>query len=352
MSVSLKAAARWVIFLDVDGVLLPVPKFSLGGGDLDVDCVRRLQKIVESLPLSTEVDGDGVLLPAAGGVSFILSSTWRTLPGMVQRLNDFLVKQTGGVLPPTAGGTPRETVLVSSVTYYADQPSEQRLVRDRVDEIHTWLREHMDDHPEGIGGRWFAIDDMRLDVDERMVGHFLKTTTEEGLCDEDVATAAQLVAALPSPSEAAARAHSAATDPSIINMKLEIEKVLRERAETALRDSQAEISAQKDQIAALRQQVTQLQRSEAEWQRRHEDVSFRLAVFEFAKRIPSLQQAVALAATISGPARREVDQRIKRYVNLLRQRKEVEKKLRAQQKKMKKSTTNTLQKEEGDEGDL
>eukprot|EP00796_Vickermania_ingenoplastis_P007412 gene7412-5220_t len=323
----------WIIFLDVDGVLLPVPRFSFGGGELDGRCICRLQHIIEEALQGEHAEECRSGGPLVHPVTIILSSTWRNFPDMIARLNSMFVRYGAGTIPPVAGGTPKETVLVTQVSYYADHPSEQRLVRDRVDEIYAWLHEHVADHPEGIGGRWIAIDDMQLDVDERMKGHFLKTETETGLVDEDIERAVDIARQLPTVAVAQERAIAARTDPTLFQEKLEIEKVLRERLEAEVQTLRETTAAQAEKIQSLSEQLRTTQRSEAEWKRRHEEVSYRLALEDFSKRHPTLQAAVNLAHRSSGPTRKAVDQRISNFVQLLRQKKELEKKIRAPKKK-------------------
>lgn len=366
----------WIVFLDVDGVLLPVPKFSFGGGELDKSCVERLEKIIAFLRDSPESrgmsNGDDTqdenrdVGPSASGVSdaplcpvtLILSSTWRNYPEMIARLNAFFQRHsqplarlaalrhgshievaegeedTARIVPPIAGGTPNGTVLVSTVHYYADQPSEQRLVRDRVDEIYAWLHEHVEDYPEGIAGRWFAIDDMKLDVDERMEGHFLHTLTETGLRDEDVDRAIALVKTrLPSPTVAWERAETARRDPALFQEKLLIQQVLQQRLQAEVEALKAREVEREAKIHQLSEDLRQAQKQESEWKRRHEEVSQRLAVLEFAKRNSLLQAALDFAAQKTGKERKEVDAKIAALVQLMRQKKELEKRIRSEKKK-------------------
>ena len=325
MSIDASLCDRYVIFLDIDGVLLPVPKFTFGGGDLSAECVHRLARLIRAL----------------GGrdkVTVVLSSTWRTQPAMIARLNAFMQKECEDDIPLVRDGTPNGTVLVTAVTYYPDDPSEQHLVRDRVDELYRWLHTHITDHPEAIGGRWFAIDDMQLDVDERMAGHFLHTTTDVGMMDEDVETAcAVMLPAFPSAAAAHAAAVAALTDPALKEEEIAIYKVLQSRLETTVATTSAELAAAQAKVAELSAEKKELTRELQEKQRAMEDMRYRLAVYDNAKRYPALAAAVELAATKTGPERREIEAQIKAFVTLLMERKELQKKLRSESKKTKKA---------------
>jgi uncharacterized protein YeeX (DUF496 family) len=313
---------RYVVFLDIDGVLLPVPKFTFGGGELSADCVHRLARLVGALGGKTKV-------------TIVLSSTWRTQPGMVERLNAFLQQEAADALPLVLDGTPNSTVLVTAVTYYPDNPSEQRLVRDRVDEIYRWLHTHVTDHPEAIGGRWFAIDDMKLDVDRRMENHFLHTQTDVGMTDDDVETALAMLTAHPSPDTAYEAAVVALTDPTLKEEEIEIYKVLHSRLEDKVAKTSAELVEAQSKVAELSAEKKKLTRELQEKQRAMDDMRYRLAVYDNAKRYPALAAAMELASTKTGPERREIDAQIKAFVTMLIDRKELQKKLRSASKKTK-----------------
>ncbi|KAG5477965.1 hypothetical protein LSCM4_05360 [Leishmania orientalis] len=320
MSIDAGLCSRYVVFLDIDGVLLPVPKFTFGGGDLSSDCTQRLKRLITAL----------------GGrerVTIVLSSTWRNHPDMVARLNTFIQSEAGDGIPVVADGTPNGTVLVSSVTYYADDPSEQRLIRDRVDEVYRWLRTHVTEHPEAIGGRWLAIDDMKLDADERMRGHFLHTQTDTGLTDADVDTACAIIASHPSPEAAYAAAVAALADPALKQEEIEIHKVLQSRLEAQLAATTAELAEAQGKVAALSADKKDLMKELAEMQRSLEDMRYRLAVHDFSKRHPSLAAAVELAGTKTGAERRDMDAAIRSFVTLLMDRKELQKKMRSTAKR-------------------
>ncbi|KAG5503415.1 hypothetical protein JKF63_05554 [Porcisia hertigi] len=325
MSIDVRLCGRYVVFLDIDGVLLPVPKFTFGGGDLNGECVRRLERIIAAI----------------GGrekVTIVLSSTWRNHPAMVDRLNAFIQQEAGDGIPVVGDGTPNGTVIVSSVTYYADDPSEQRLVRDRVDEIYRWLHTHITEHPEAIGGRWIAIDDMKLDVDERMRGHFLHTQTDIGMTDEDVDTAVAMIASHPSPEEAYAAAVAALADPALKEEEIEIYKVLQSRLEAQLTATTAELAAVQQKAAVLSAEKKDLVKELADKQRSIDDMRYRLAVHDFSKRYPSLAEAVQLASTKTGAERRDMDAAIRDFVTLLVDRKELYRKMRSGAKKSKQAS--------------
>ncbi|CUG92151.1 Hypothetical protein, putative [Bodo saltans] len=183
-----------------------------GGGDIDSSCLQKLKNIVA----------------ACGGaelVTIVLSSTWRHDKTKIERLNKAF-DGIGGI-PHTSRGVPDGTKHTPTVvTYLKKDPQEQKLVRDRVDEIYEWMDEHKEEFPEAaIGGRWFAVDDMNLGVDPRMKDHFVKSDTEDGLQSSDVKNAEAMIAALPeyivvaaakpeAPPAAAVETAPAATPPS------------------------------------------------------------------------------------------------------------------------------------------
>lgn len=359
---SLPNTNGWVIFLDVDGVLLPVPQFGFGGGDLDADCVKRLEKLIEFLQAgggknkSTELDSTSSLsLPASFcPVTLILSSTWRTSQGMIDRLNGFMQKHSkqapvgypqgcSTVIPLILGGTPHSTVLATEVTYYPDNPSERRLVRDRVDEITEWIYEHMDDHPEAVGGRWLAIDDMKLDVDERMKNHFLHTTTDLGIKDEDVENAMEWISRqLPSPEEAREKASLAWRDPKIFEHKLEVQRLLVKRLETEVKERHEKEETFKKEIERLSKALRNANQENESQQRNIDQLAHRLALYDFRKKIPLLDAALLLASQKSGRPRAEIDSKINAYIQLLRQKKELERKMKANQKRNRKTPQNAV----------
>lgn len=325
MSIDASLCPRYVIFLDIDGVLLPVPRFTFGGGELSVDCVHRLRRLVDHLG-------------GASNVSIILSSTWRTSPAMVERLNSFLQLHTGGAVPPVEGGTPNGTVLVSKVLYYAEDPSEQRLVRDRVDEVMRWLHTHILDHPEGIGGRWIAIDDMKLDVDSRMAGHFLHTATDVGITDENVDSAIELVKSFPSPAEAQVAAEHSLVDPALKEEEINILKTLNDQMRAKMGQLEESLSATSAEVASLASSKKALTHELAEKMRYIQDTRYRLAVYDCSRRCPTLAAAVELAARKTGEDRKQLEAQIRKLVQLFMERKEVEKKRRAEFKKAAKSS--------------
>ena len=130
-------------------------------------------------------------------MTIVLSSTWRHDESKKERLNKAF-DGIGGI-PHTKYGVPDGTKHTPTVvTYLKKDPQEQKLVRDRVDEIYEWMEDNKDLFPEAsIGGRWFAVDDMNLGVDPRMKDHFVKSDTEDGLQSSDVKNAEGMIAALP-----------------------------------------------------------------------------------------------------------------------------------------------------------
>eukprot|EP01012_Entosiphon_sulcatum_P040725 TRINITY_DN5441_c0_g1_i1.p1 TRINITY_DN5441_c0_g1~~TRINITY_DN5441_c0_g1_i1.p1 ORF type:complete len:657 (+),score=105.11 TRINITY_DN5441_c0_g1_i1:70-1971(+) len=144
------------LFLDIDGVVVPVPSFGMGGGDLDATCLCNLKSITTAHP----------------DLRIVVSSTWRNRPEDMARLNEAL-GELG--LPPAKDVTPKNARVQSAVSYLEDDPDEQMLVRDRVDEICEWLQDH------APVAKWLALDDMDLGLDPRMAGHFVLTSKEWGL---------------------------------------------------------------------------------------------------------------------------------------------------------------------------
>ena len=142
------------LFLDVDGVLLPVPEGAVGAGEPEPTCVAQLKRLTDYRPLQ-----------------IVLTSTWRLRPDKMVELNALL--QEAGV-PCIAACTPERATSRLEVTYLDDRPDEQMLVVDRVDEICEWLQ----DNPQHV---WIAVDVMDLGVDHRMDGHFIRPAPRHGL---------------------------------------------------------------------------------------------------------------------------------------------------------------------------
>jgi len=124
-----------VVFLDVDGVLH------------SVRCTRlnqqfgraQMQQLVRAIQ--------------ATGADIVLSTAWRTIPEarrvVCEKLREYGLPQPVGRTPDF--GMPR-----------------------RPCEILTWVEQHRP-------AAWVAIDDMPLDADPRMQGHFVRTNPIHGL---------------------------------------------------------------------------------------------------------------------------------------------------------------------------
>ncbi|PWV10408.1 hypothetical protein C3747_69g176 [Trypanosoma cruzi] len=192
----------------------------------------------------------------------------------------------------------------------------------------------MQDYPEAIGGRWFAIDDMQLDVDERMRGHFLKTETETGLTEGDVARALDVIASLPTADVAAKNAVAAMVDPVLKDEEIDILKSRCRELSATVSQLQDSLRQSQDEVHALQKQRHEWERERKELTRRLEDVSYRLAVHDFAKKNDVLRAAVAALETKTGKERQELEKRIKVLVELLRHKKMLEKAARKQRKKL------------------
>jgi hypothetical protein len=158
-----------ILFLDVDGVLNHRACFSpsRGGSPLCPDAIARLQGLVKRTQCHV-----------------VLSSTWRTMDGFVDRL-----AAAGGFprphptdwrtieMPPTVkkGQSPGPSVLVPGVN-----------IPKRGDEIAEWLSRH----PEV--GRYAIVDD-DADMLPEQLPFFVQTTFETGLLDEHVAKLEQIL---------------------------------------------------------------------------------------------------------------------------------------------------------------
>lgn len=130
-----------ILFLDVDGVLNCEASWTLDM--LDVDCCRRLLAMLDRT-----------------GAKIVLSSSWRGMPGLEERLAKY------GVMAYVIGRTPR-----------LGGPD-----RVRGDEIADWLRHH----PAELGenGRWAIVDDDSDMLPEQMP-RFVQTNFMDGGLQDD-----------------------------------------------------------------------------------------------------------------------------------------------------------------------
>jgi hypothetical protein len=150
-----------ILFLDVDGVLNHRACFSpsRGGSPLCPHAIARLQTVVEKT-----------------GCRVVLSSTWRTLPRFVDRLEE-------------QGGFPGRHEDWRTI----EMPVEVKngvvmTTRCRGEEIAEWLSRH----PEV---ERFAIVDDDSDMLDAQKPHFVQTTFETGLLDEHAARLVEILGA-------------------------------------------------------------------------------------------------------------------------------------------------------------
>lgn len=155
-----------VLFLDVDGVLNHRACYtpSRGGGPLDPDAIRRLHAVVERT-----------------GCRVVLSSTWRTLPGMADRLRE------RGAFPHEHEDW-RTVELPYTTVNGIIQPTQ------RGSEIAEWLSRH----PEV---ERYAIIDDDADMLPEQQPFFVQTTFETGLLDEHALRLVDLLGGQLSPFE-------------------------------------------------------------------------------------------------------------------------------------------------------
>lgn len=140
-----------VIFLDIDGVLLPFPKIENHDALFPPATVRSLQYLLQET-----------------GADLVLSSTWRVRPDFVQDIVDCL--QGYGV----------------KIEGFIDI-TDPNMHSERQWEIAKWLVDHKTDHIV-----WLALDDENLlDGDanrkyrELFEGHVIQTKSHVGLTMED-----------------------------------------------------------------------------------------------------------------------------------------------------------------------
>ena len=153
-----------VIFLDIDGVLLPFPKESSASGDADA-----------LFPAST-VEALGVLLRETKA-KVVLSSTWRVREDFIRDIVDCI----------------RGFGIDFDGFFDTTDPN---MHSERQWEIHRWLSDHQPQYGEII---WIALDDEDLIEGEANTryrdtfrGHVVRTESHKGLTKKDVANAVKL----------------------------------------------------------------------------------------------------------------------------------------------------------------
>jgi len=169
-----------VLFLDIDGVLVP---FDAEGGICE-EQLLQLKRIHDST-----------------GCKIVLSSSWRAFKSRVKQVNDHLVRVG---IPALIGQTPQLGI-------------------DRPKEIVTWLETHESDRVDRLArltdgaivenpevsreveavlgekiSHWVAIDDMELSSYDTkwgfaMRGHFVQTEIETGLLEEHANLAVRIL---------------------------------------------------------------------------------------------------------------------------------------------------------------
>ena len=168
---------RAVVFLDIDGVLLP---FGAGAPAAPSDparqfpsgCLRALSALLE-----------------ASGAALVLSSTWRAVPAAKEQI---VANFQRFAADEPQRGAPLGRVLA------LDETTDPASHSERQWEIAAWL----DAHP--AVARWVALDDEELlegapNAARRaaFVGHVVQTQSHVGLTDELAARAVALLAAQP-----------------------------------------------------------------------------------------------------------------------------------------------------------
>lgn len=154
-----------VLFLDIDGVLVPEAPFSCYSnvyqyedGEFDESCLECLKEIMNTFPNN----------------SLVLSSDWRRSPERRQ--------------------TVRRVLENHGISSFIDCTPETTCYdwRGRVNEICMWLNEHI----EGLN-KWVVVDDMLMHFDRNTVrdidydvwkekGLMVHVDRFQGLQDEDV----------------------------------------------------------------------------------------------------------------------------------------------------------------------
>lgn len=136
-----------VVFLDVDGVLH------------SVRCTRQSQQFgrAQMAQLVRTIEGSGA--------SIVLSTAWRTIP---EARMTVCAKLREAGLPQPIGKTPDFGMM------------------RRPCEILTWVDQYRP-------AAWVSIDDMPLDADPRMRGHFVRTNPLQGLTPVLAAEAIRLL---------------------------------------------------------------------------------------------------------------------------------------------------------------
>ncbi|CAJ1955745.1 unnamed protein product [Cylindrotheca closterium] len=154
------ASVLKVIFLDIDGVLLPFPQKGPPKGTLfPTNTIKALDRLLK-----------------ATQASLVLSSTWRALDRFVQDILDDFQKHGLGV------------------TAFHDM-TDKHYHAERQWEIHRWLSQN-----EGVNKLyWLVLDDEELikgEENEKLAstfqGHVVKPISSVGLTEEDVDRGIQL----------------------------------------------------------------------------------------------------------------------------------------------------------------
>ena len=151
-----------VIFLDIDGALLPFPKDENAGSELFPASTLK--------PLQT-------LLQQADGAKLVLSSTWRVRKDFIQDIVDCI----------HAFGIDFDRFF---------DISDPNMHSERQWEIERWLSNNRQKYDKIV---WLALDDEELlegDVNQKFrslfEGHVIKTESHKGLTMEDVKDALNL----------------------------------------------------------------------------------------------------------------------------------------------------------------
>jgi len=145
-----------VVFLDVDGVLNPLPLPLEVNGKRLTTALYIDQSMVSNLRILIE-DSEAKI---------VVSSTWKRQAGAMQCL--------------------RRELKAQDMKIFGKTPDFSRDRLTRATEIRKWLKKH----PEVT--HWVALDDRKLDIFddvEFMKGHFVRTDPKVGLTQENVSQA-------------------------------------------------------------------------------------------------------------------------------------------------------------------
>jgi hypothetical protein len=179
-----------VIFLDIDGVLLPFPPPPSPPSSSSSSPNETNQRLFPDAPLAALSH----MLESAVGAKIVLSSTWRVRPDFVRDILKCLEQYA------VEHGGPLGDIANSGFWSNTDP----NLHSERQWEIHEWLvqRQQQQEQPNKIEIKdmvWLALDDEELIEGEtnqnhrhHFEGHVIKTASHVGLTTKDVDKAIEL----------------------------------------------------------------------------------------------------------------------------------------------------------------